>query len=117
MYKSSFLKQLILLIITLIIGFPVTLTVLGLLLLGFAFLFILTVGAFILTTAPIIFLADEKIAYLISGVPPSAITYFGAAVLNFIICLIVIYIFFSKAIIKAVIKFFKNILTGGANYE
>lgn len=99
MNNRSFVTQLIVLILVLIVGVPVIAGLSMILLGGLLFLFGILVMAIGVTSAPVIAQIEPSVAVLIRGIPQNAIFFFGAGILAFSVFLFILYISGVKHVI------------------
>lgn len=110
MDKRTFLTQLIVLIIFLIVGIPV-ITGLGMFLLsGLMLLFVALVMAIGVTSAPVLARIEPTVAVLIQGIPEQSIFYFGIGITAFTLVLFILYIYGVAYVIRFVIEMVRRML-------
>lgn len=110
MKNHSFISQLIVLILVLIVGIPVIVGLSMFLLGGLMFLFGILVMAIGVTSAPVIAEIEPSVAMLIRGIPQNTIFYFGIGILSFTVFLFILYISGVKHVIMFLADMVRRIL-------
>lgn len=113
MRDRTFITQLIVLIIVLIVGLPVIAGLSMILFMGLVFLFAILVVAIGVTSAPIIAEFEPSIAILIQGIPQNTIFFFGIAIVSFALVLFTLYIFGVKQVFRFLIGMLQRMREGG----
>lgn len=113
MRDRTFITQLILLIIILIVGLPVIAGLSMIMLMGLVFLFLILVIAIAVTSAPIIAGFEPSIAVLIQGIPQNTIFLFGISIVCFGLVLFTLYIFVVKQVFRFLIGMLRRMVEGG----
>ncbi len=110
MKNRSFISQLIVLILVLIVGIPVIIGLSMFLIGGLMFLFGILVMAIGVTSAPVIAGSEPSVAMLIQGIPQNTIFFFGIGILSFTVFLFILYIFGVKHVILFLADMVQRIL-------
>ena len=110
MDNRSFITQLIVLILVLIVGIPVIIGLSMILIGGLMFLFGSLVMAIGVTSAPVIAGSEPQMAMLIRGLPQNTIFYFGIGILSFTVFLFILYNIGVKVVILFLVDMVRRIL-------
>lgn len=110
MNNRSFITQLIVLILVLIVGIPVIVGLGTILLGGLMILFGILVMAIGVTSAPVIAEIEPSVAMLIRGIPQNTIFYFGIGIVAFTVVLFILYILGVKHVILFLADMVRRIL-------
>lgn len=102
MKDNSFITQLIIFILLLVVGLPVMLGFSIILLTGFFVLFMLLVISIGVISAPIISTSEPSVGLLINGIPRETVIFIGLGMTSLTVALFILYI----AIVRGVISFF-----------
>lgn len=113
MRNRTFITQIIMLIIILIVGVPVILGLSMIMLMGLIMIFAILVVAIGVTSAPFIAEFEPSIAILIQGLPQNTIFYFGMAIVSFTLVLFMLYIYGVKQVFRFLIGMIGRMIKGG----
>ncbi len=113
MRDRTFITQLIVLIIVLLVGLPVFAGLSMILLTGLVVLFAILVVAIGVTSAPFIAEFEPSIAILIRGIPQNTLFFFGIAIACFALILFTLYIYGVKQVVRFIISMLRGMRAGG----
>lgn len=110
MQKRSFITQLIILILVLIVGLPVIFGLGMILIMGFFLLFALLVMSIGVISAPFIAQIEPSIAMLIKGIPQNTVVFLGIGITALTVALFILYISVVRHAVMFLIDTIRKIL-------